>query len=102
MISPRTNPDEFLKELNLAHLEAGEKEKVLMMLEKRFDEVILNTVIGQLSDEGFEALKTAIKSDDPEGEIAKVTAQVPGLAEEIERRIIEEYRVIKAVMAEGR
>jgi hypothetical protein len=99
MISPHTNPDEFLKDLNLGDLSPEEKEKTLSMLEERFDNVILNVVLSRLSSEEFEAFKAALHSEDREVKIAEITARIPGLARDIEERILEEYRLIRAVMA---
>lgn len=99
MISPHTNPDEFLKDLNLADLSREEKEKTLAMLEERFNTVILNVVLSRLTPEEFEAFKQALHSEDREVKIAEITAGVPGLAQDIEARVLEEYRLIKAVMA---
>jgi hypothetical protein len=99
MISPRTNPDAFLKELNLGDLKGKEREDALASLEKRFNDVILNTVLGHLTDFQFEVFKKALTMEDPEKEIAIITSQIPGLAQLIEQRLLDEYALMKSVMA---
>lgn len=98
MILTSQNTGAFLKELNLGDLQGKEREDVLATLEKRFDDVILSTVLAHLSTEQFEAFKIALKSENPEEEIAVITASVPGLAEIIEDRLSQEYKLMKAVM----
>lgn len=99
MISPRTNPDAFLKEFNLGDLKGKEREEALASLQKRFNDVILNTVLGRLSDFQFELFKKALQMEDPEKEIAILTSQIPGLAQIIEARLLDEYALMKSVMA---
>ncbi|MDB5254456.1 MAG: hypothetical protein JWL80_522 [Parcubacteria group bacterium] len=93
------NTDALLKELNLGDLQGKEREDVLATLEKRFDDVILSTVLDHLSPEQYEAFKAALKSENPEEGIAAVTAGVPGLAEIIEMRLSQEYKLMKEVMS---
>lgn len=98
MISPYTQPDAFLKEIGLDAIEGGEREKVLGTLQKRFDDVVLSTVLEHLSPLQFEAFKVALKSENPDEEIAKVTGSVPGLGQIIDQRLEEEYELMKTAM----
>ncbi len=93
----QTNRAAFLKDLGLNPEAQG--DKMVDLLDKRVNDVVLKTVLGNLSDEGFQAFKMAMSSDNPEEEIAKVTAQVPGLAQKVEERVLAEYDLIRAVMA---
>lgn len=88
----------LLKNLNIGKLSAKEKASALALLEQRLNDVILDTVLLSLSDEGFQAFKAAVRAGDEE-KIAEISAQVPGLAQRIELRLTDEYRLIKAAMS---
>lgn len=99
ILSPQQTADELLKELNLENLKGKQRQKVLAKLEEHFGSVILSTVVKHLSDEQFERFKNAVESEDIEEEVAKITAEVPGLAEIIQKRLDEEMELMKGVMS---
>lgn len=98
MLTPRQNVSPLLKELNLGDLQGKEREEAIATLEKRFDDVILAAVLDHLSPEQFEAFKLALTKENSEEEIASIAAGVPGLADIIEKRLHDEYQLIKSVM----
>ncbi|MBX4200389.1 hypothetical protein KW790_02955 [Candidatus Parcubacteria bacterium] len=97
MTTSRTKAEDFVKELGI---ETQDKDyiKTLKALEGRFDEVVLKTVLARLSDEEFAQFKLALRSKHPQEEIAAITARVPGLADDIEIRLTDEYRLMQSVL----
>jgi len=99
MISPNQDTDSLLKDLNMGDLEGKEREEVLERLEERFHKVVLSAVFDYLSESELEAFKLGLKSENSEAEVAALCASIPGLAEIIEKRLEEEYKQMKSVMA---
>jgi 16S rRNA C967 or C1407 C5-methylase (RsmB/RsmF family) len=98
MINTSQNAKELLKELNLDKLPPSKRDKVLAQIEEHFTNVVVSTLLNQLSEEQFEQFKKALASDKQEEEIAALAVQVPGLAEILEERIKSEYELMRSVM----
>jgi hypothetical protein len=99
MPTSHTVTEAFLKELGADGMSSEQKAEISGLVEKRLNEVVLRVVLGELSSEEFQAFKTAMASPNPEEEIAKVTALVPGLAEKIEAMINTEMALMRAAMS---
>ena len=99
MNSMQQNPDEFLKELGLDTLSKEDQAEALQMIEARFMDAVLTTVLSHVTDAEFEDFKHRAASDDYEDEVAEFVAQRPELADAIEHRLTEEYRLLKTAMA---
>lgn len=98
MIDIKQSATKLLEDLNLADLQNDERQQVLSQLEDHFNTVILDTLLAQLSTEQFDQLKQSLNSPNFEAEVASLAATVPGLAEALELRVAEEYKILKAAM----
>jgi len=91
----------LLKDLNLENLSQRQRQEVLQKITAFFNEVIMSVMLKRLSEDQFEDFKQAVKIADPQAQeaaIAKIAMQVPGLWEDINERIEQEYRIMKTVM----
>ena len=81
---------EFLK---IEKLPAKEREEILEKAEKRLNQVLINVIVENISDEDAIKIKKAMDGSDLrniEEITAEITSKVPGLANKIEIAITEE------------
>ena len=99
MLSAKQTAEKLCQELSLGNLSTAKKEEVYNKVMDHFSQVIVTTLISHLSEDQFERFKKALNAKDVEAEVAVLAAEIPGLADAIESRIDEEYRLMKVVMA---
>ncbi|SRR3989338_3223653 len=89
---------EFLK---IEKLPAKEQEEILEKAEKRLNQVLINVIVENISDEDAIEIKKAMGGDDLsniEEAAARVTSKVPGLANKIEIAITEEMARLRTAL----
>lgn len=104
LTNPNMNPSRILaesifKELNLGEMSPEEKEKALMLIENRFEEVVIETVLGGLSDEELAKFKEAASGENGEDAVAEFIARRPELSQRIGERMLAEREIIIAALA---
>ncbi len=91
---------ELLADLNLDNLPEQEKQKALVMLSERYQNVVLDTMIMMATPEQKLQIQEALK--DPktaEEKITRITAEIPGFAEALEDAFLKEHEFLKTVMS---
>jgi len=96
MVELQSTADALLHELKLGHLQGKKRKAILDSIVDHFNKVIIVTLLSALSEEKFERFQKALKSTDFEGEIEKISAEVPGIGSIVESRIEQEYKLMKA------
>lgn len=77
----------------------AEKAKIVSMLSERFNDLVMETMIGMASSEQREQINKAL--DNPEGteeKLVNIASEIPGLAETAEDSMLKEYELIKHAM----
>lgn len=97
----QTDDYKSLKEiLGIEKLGTEEQTRILEMTEKRLNDVLLNTIIDNLSNEQAEEIRKIIADEnDVEERISAVTARVPMLARKIDIAIQKEILALRSVIA---
>lgn len=92
-----TQNEDLVSQVGVEGVEGGAREELNAGIMARIEEVIMDTVMANLSDEQFEEFKNAIADggEKMEERIAIVTAQVPALKELIEDAVDSELKILK-------
>lgn len=91
--------ESILKELNLGEMSPGDKEKALTLIESRFEEVVMSTMLSNLSPEELAKFKEVASGKDGEGAVAEFIASRPDLSQRIGERLSAEREMLKAALA---
>jgi hypothetical protein len=95
--------EKIIQELNLGSLPPEEQEAVIKGATEHFGKLVARIMVARLTPQQFEKFKQALVITDEEqqqAEIIAIAAEVPGLSEEIEVRLKEEYDLMKQVASE--
>jgi hypothetical protein len=98
MSPSRTLAESVLKELSLGEMSVEEKERALSLLETRFEDVAINTILTSLTEEEFAMFKEATRSKESENAVAEFIALRPELSQKISERLVAEREVMKAAL----
>ena len=91
----------IIEELHLQDLTPEEQQEVLDKMQDHFADLMMRIMVARLNEEQFERFKKALVMTDElerEAHIAALASEVPGLADELDRRIAEEYELFKTVV----
>lgn len=92
--------DELSKTLGIDALSQEEQAKILSKVDKRLEEVMLQTVIRNLSPEEVVKFRQILEDGrNMEEEITKLTSGIPGLSDKIEKAVSEEILRLRAALA---
>lgn len=91
------NNNDLVSQIGLENISEEQRQEMNASLGARLEEVMMDTVVGEMSDVQFEEFKNAIAEggEKMEERIAIVTSQVPGLKEKIDEAIDLELKAIK-------
>lgn len=98
MINLTTSKEQIIKDLKLESLPIEEQEQILAEMQNHFGKIITQIMLTKLNSEQFESFKNALVLEDEaeqQSQIAAIASEIPGLAEEIDARIGEEYALMK-------
>lgn len=101
MINLTTSKEQIIKDLKLESLPFEEQEQILEEMQDHFGKIITQIMLTKLTPEQFESFKNALVLEDEadqQAQIAAIASEVPGLAEEIDARIGEEYALMKSAV----
>lgn len=88
--------DYIINELELAHLPDEEKGKIIASIRSHLENVLIETVIMNLSPEQLESMKKELlKENFNENEIMRITSGIPGIQNKIEEAMEAEWDLIK-------
>jgi hypothetical protein len=93
------NFDAVFKELGLNNLSPEEKQEVQTEMMKHFNDIILQTVVDNLSDSQIAEFQEALQETDAalmQEKIADITSRVPGLNSKIELAVQQELAHLKS------
>ncbi|MFA6136361.1 MAG: hypothetical protein WC705_03350 [Candidatus Paceibacterota bacterium] len=85
----------IIEELGIKGLSPEDEKETVDAVLDHFNKIIIETVILSLNEEQVAQFKTALGQSNFEEEITKITAQVPGLADKIERAVNDEFILLK-------
>lgn len=86
----------MIETLGIGHLNSDEQEEILAMVDQRLEEVLLRTMVENLSDDEAEEMKAIVaEGKDIEEKVTAITAGVPMLATKIELAIQKEIRNLR-------
>jgi hypothetical protein len=88
--------DELLSALGIKTTDATERQAIASELVDHFQELILETVIQNLTDDQAINFRKGLTSKDPESAIADIAAGVPGLAQKIDQAVEAELAVVRS------
>lgn len=75
--------------------------KILAKVDKRLQEVILETLVEKLSESDARELREALALEgNLEEKVARITARIPGIADKLEQAITKEISRIRTALTE--
>lgn len=90
----------LVKALGIEKLAPEERQEILAKVEARLEEVVMRTVVENLSEEEAKKMREIMaKGANIAEEVSVITAGVPLLAEKIERAVGEEIEKLRQVLA---
>ena len=89
----------ILEDLGIKGLSPEEEREVSEALLDHFSKVIVETAVLEMDENERKKFEEAVKKENFEEEIIKITAGVPGLAGKIEEAVAREFELIKASYA---
>ena len=96
----QTDQKSLIEALGIGGLESGKQAEVLAMANNRLEEVLLDTVVDNFSEEQVADFKSVLEEDkNLEDKIAAITANVPLLADRIKFAIQKEILTLRAVLS---
>ncbi|OGE84952.1 MAG: hypothetical protein A3J48_00500 [Candidatus Doudnabacteria bacterium RIFCSPHIGHO2_02_FULL_46_11] len=98
MISAQIAADELLRDLNLQNIKFKDKQRIAKNILDHFRQVIIVEFLHNLTERELVRFKEVLDADNAVEKVSAVAAQMPGLADQIERRVNQEISIIKAVM----
>lgn len=87
---------EVLQSPNLSNLNEEQKKEYALKVQDHFNNMIFDTTVDLMTDEQLNSIKS-IPMDSPEmpGRITAIAALIPGLAEELEKRLKQEVDALR-------
>jgi hypothetical protein len=92
---------QIVSDLKLEDSSQEEVEQVIAAMREHFGKIVTRIMIARLTPEQYERFKKILVIGDEveqESQLAVLASEVPGLAEEIDQRIAEEYALMKAAV----
>ncbi len=95
------NSSKLIQALGIGQASPEEQQDIIEKVDKRLQEVVMETLVGNLSEADVKKLREMLARPEAtlEGEVAKMAAYIPGLAEKIEKALQEEIGRLRAVLA---
>jgi hypothetical protein len=96
-----TSTEQIVKDLKLEQSSPEEVEEVISAMREHFGKIVTRIMLARLTPDQFERFKKILVIGDEveqESQLAVLASEIPGLAEEIDQRIAEEYALMKAAV----
>ena len=91
--------NEILKDVKLQGLSEKEQAEALLILQERFDSVVLQTLVALTNGEQKQRLTTALeKNDKVEEVISDISSEIPEFSDALDQALLAEYESIREVM----
>ena len=84
----------------LKHLNSDQRDEYTQKIKNHFSGLILQTALNRMTQEQIEDLQTNLQNPDVlEQKIEEYSAQIPGLADDIEARLQREFEMMKKTLS---